>query len=85
MFVAEILFFSFFFDLYPALCLFFIVLLYLLAPTVFFRSWMNALFGSSVHLLKTLPLDLTSRELLVYGGLILLMFWLGISWQAFII
>ena len=38
MFVAEILFFSFFFDLFPALALFFVVLLYLLVPTVFFRS-----------------------------------------------
>ncbi len=85
MFVAEILFFSFFFDLYPLLCLIFIVLLYLLAPTVFFRSWMNALFGSSIHLLRTIPLDLTLKELLTYGGLIILMFWLGISWQAFIV
>lgn len=85
MFVAEILFFGFCFDLYPVLCLFLITLLYLIAPTVFFRSWMNAIFGSSVQLLKTLPLDLTSRELLVYGGLIVLMFWLGVSWQSFII
>ncbi len=85
MFVAEILFFSFFFDLYPWLCLVFIVLLYLLAPTFFFRSWMNALFGSSNHLLKTIPVDLTSRELLVFGGLIVLMFWLGLSWQSFVI
>jgi len=38
MFIAEILFFSFFFDLYPTLCLFYIVLLYLLGPTMFFRS-----------------------------------------------
>lgn len=85
MFVAEILFFSFFFDLYPLLCLIFIVLLYLLAPTVFFRSWMNALFGSSVHLLRTIPADLQAKELLCYGGLIVLMFWLGVSWQSFII
>lgn len=85
MFVAEILFFSFFFDLYPLLCLVLIVLLYLLAPTVFFRSWMNALFGSSTHLLRTIPLDLTAKELLVYGGLVLLMFWLGVSWQSFLI
>ena len=85
MFVSEILFFSFFFDLYPVLCLIFIVLLYLLAPTVFFRSWMNALFGSSVHLLRTIPQDLTSKELLTYGGLIVLMFWLGVSWQSFIV
>jgi len=85
MFVAEILFFSFFFDLYPLLCLILVVLLYLLAPTVFFRSWMNALFGSSIHILRTVPLDLTSKELLVYGGLVVLMFWLGVSWQSFIV
>jgi NADH:ubiquinone oxidoreductase subunit 4 (subunit M) len=85
MFVAEILFFSFFFDLYPALTLFYIVLLYLLAPTFFFRSWMNALFGSSSHLLRVVPVDLTSRELLVYGGLVVLMFWLGVSWQSLLV
>lgn len=38
MFVSEILFFSFFFDLFPLLCLFLIVLLYLIGPTFFFRS-----------------------------------------------
>lgn len=85
MFVAEILFFSFLFDLYPLLCLLLVVLLYLLAPTVFFRSWMNALFGSSAHLSKTIPLDLTVKELLTYGSLIILMFWLGVSWQAFVV
>ena len=85
MFVAEILFFSFFFDLFPALALFFVVLLYLLVPTVFFRSWMNTLFGSSAHLLRTIPLDLTSKELTLYGGLIILMFWLGFSWQSFLV
>src|SRR6201995_3080077 len=37
-FIAEFLFFSFFFDLFPLLCLFFILLLYLLGPTFFFRS-----------------------------------------------
>jgi NADH-quinone oxidoreductase subunit M len=84
MFVSEILFFSFFFDLFPSLCLFYIVFLYLLGPTFFFRSWMNVLFGSSVHLLKRLPADLTSRESLLYIGLIVLMFWLGVTWQAFI-
>jgi len=84
MFVAEILFFSFFFDLFPLLCLIFIVLLYLIGPTFFFRSWMNVLFGSSIQLLKTLPLDLSSKELLVFLGLIVLMFWLGITWQSFV-
>jgi NADH:ubiquinone oxidoreductase subunit 4 (subunit M) len=79
MFIAEILFFSFCFDLYPLLCLIFIVLLYWLAPTVFFRTWMNALFGSSAYYLRQLPLDLNSKELLLYGSLIILMFWLGLS------
>jgi hypothetical protein len=58
--------------------------LYLIGPTFFFRSWMNTLFGSSTHFLKTLPSDLNSREVLLYGGLIILMFWLGVTWQAFI-
>lgn len=84
MFVAEILFFSFFFDLFPLLCLIFIILLYLLGPTFFFRSWMNVLFGSSVQMLKVIPVDLSSKELVTFGGLIFLMFWLGITWQAFI-
>lgn len=85
MFVAEILFFSFCFDLYPFLCLIFVVLLYLIAPTIFFRNWMNALFGASVQLTRTLPLDLSSKELLVYSSFIVLMFWLGVSWQSFIV
>lgn len=38
MFVSEILFFSFFFDLFPSLCLLLIVFLYLIGPTFFFRS-----------------------------------------------
>ena len=84
MFISEILFFSFFFDLFPSLCLLLIIFLYLIGPTFFFRSWMNVLFGSSVHLLRNIPADLTSRELLLYGGLIVLMFWLGLTWQAFL-
>jgi hypothetical protein len=84
MFVAEILFFSFFFDLYPLLTLWFILLLYLLAPTMFFRSWVNMLFGSSRHLLERLPTDLLAKELIIYLGLLLLMFWLGFTWQAFL-
>jgi NADH:ubiquinone oxidoreductase subunit 4 (subunit M) len=74
MFVTEILFFGFFFDLFPLLCLILIVLLYLLGPTFFFRSWVNVLFGSSVFFSKTLPIDLTFKELLLYGGLLILMY-----------
>lgn len=84
MFVSEILFFSFFFDLFPLLCFFLIILLYLIGPTFFFRSWMNVLFGSSLQLLKTLPVDLSSKELIIFNGLIILMFWLGITWQSFV-
>jgi hypothetical protein len=28
---------------------------------------------------------LSSKELLIYGGNLLLMFWLGFSWQSFIL
>ena len=85
MFIAEILFFSFFFDLYPLLTLWFILLLYLVTPTMFFRSWTNVLFGMSDFFDRQIPLDLTFKELISYGGLLLLMFWLGISWQIFIV
>lgn len=84
MFIAEILFFSFCFDLFPLLTLILVFLLYLLGPTMFFRSWMNVLFGSSTQLLKKLPVDLTSKEVVLYNSLILLMFWLGVTWQSFI-
>ena len=73
-FIAEFLFFSFFFDLFPLLCLFLITLLYFLGPTFFFRSWMNILFGLSINIHKTIPLDLSSKEIIIYGGLLLLMF-----------
>jgi NADH-quinone oxidoreductase subunit M len=83
-FIAEILFFSFFFDLFPFLCLFLIPFLYLIGPTFFFRSWMNVLFGLSFNIYKKIPLDLTSKEYLLYFGLAFLMFWLGFTWQTFI-
>ena len=83
-FIAEFLFFSFFFDLFPILSVFLLVLLYLLGPTFFFRSWMNILFGLSQNFLKKIPLDLNTKELITYNGLIALMFWLGISWQLFV-
>jgi NADH:ubiquinone oxidoreductase subunit 4 (subunit M) len=38
MFITEILFFSFFFDLYPLLSLWFIFFLYLVGPTMYFRT-----------------------------------------------
>jgi len=84
-FISEVLFFSFFFDLYPGAALFLILFLYLLGPTFFLRSWMNALFGFSHRLLLQLPTDLSYRELILFLGLPFLMYWLGISWQAFVV
>jgi hypothetical protein len=84
MFIAEILFFTFFLDLFPIAAIWLILLLYLLAPTFFFRSWMNLLFGSSYFFKRQLPLDLLLKELLLYLGLLILMFWLGLTWQCFI-
>lgn len=83
-FIAEFLFFTFLLDLFPILCFFLLILLYLLAPTFFFRSWFNVLFGLSVNIFKKVPLDLTSRELIIYSGTLFLIFWLGYSWQTFI-
>ena len=83
-FIAEFLFFSFFFDLFPILTLFLIPILYLITPTFFFRSWMNVLFGLSLNVFKKIPLDLNSKEFNLYFGIILIMFWLGFTWQIFI-
>ena len=84
-FISEFLFFSFFFDFFPVMCLTLIVLLYLLGPTFFFRSWMNVMFGYSNSLKSTLPADLSSRELFLFLSILILMYWLGISWQSFIL
>jgi NADH:ubiquinone oxidoreductase subunit 4 (subunit M) len=83
-FVAEFLFFSFFLDFFPMLALFLITFLYLIGPTFFFRSWLNVMFGFSYSFVTTLPMDLSTREFILFTGVILLMYWLGISWQFFI-
>lgn len=82
-FIAEFLFFTFFFDMFPVLALFLLIFLYLLGPSFFFRSWVNVLFGSASNSFKKIPTDLTNREFVVYFGLLLVMFWLGFSWQCF--
>ena len=83
-FIAEFLFFSFCFDLFPELSVFFLILLYLLVPTFFFRTWVNVMFGLSKASHNPLLLDINSKELLIYGFLIALMIWLGFSWQSFL-
>lgn len=84
-FISEFLFFSFFFDLFPIMCLFLIILLYLIAPTFFFRSWMNAMFGKSSCLMLSAPVDLSTRESILFFGIPYLMYWLGVSWQSFVV
>ena len=83
-FVSEILFFSFFLDLFPACTLFLLVFLYLIGPTFFFRSWMNMMFGFSDKLLKRLPSDVSTREFILFVSVPALMYWLGIAWQSFV-
>lgn len=84
-FVSEFLFFSFMFDLFPLLSLFLLVFLYLFGPTFFLRSWMNLMFGYPTTLNSKLPQDLNSRELLLFVGIPFLMYWLGVSWQSFLV
>jgi hypothetical protein len=63
------------------MALFLILFLYLIGPTFFFRSWLNVMFGFSYWLSSTLPLDLSIREVILFAGIPLFMYWLGISWQ----
>jgi hypothetical protein len=42
------------------------------------------LFGLSTAIKKIIPLDLNSKEFILYFGIIFLMFWLGFTWNSFI-
>lgn len=84
-FVSEFLFFSFMFDLFPVLSLFLLVFLYLFGPTFFLRSWMNLMFGFPTTMKGSIPQDLNSRELILFSGIPFLMYWLGVSWQSFVL
>jgi NADH:ubiquinone oxidoreductase subunit 4 (subunit M) len=84
-FVSEFLFFSFMFDLFPVLAFFLLVFLYLLGPSFFLRSWMNLMFGFTQTLSSRLPVDLTTREFILFYGIAFLMYWLGFSWQFLVI
>nr|ASY95723.1 Nad4 [Stylonychia lemnae] len=83
-FIAEFIFFSYLFDLFPVLSILLLILLYLLGPTFFFRSWMNVMFGLSFRVLNKSTVDLLKIELVIFSFLIALMFWLGFTWQSFI-
>lgn len=83
-FISEILFFSFLLDIFPLFCFILIPLLYFFGPTFFFRSWVNVLFGLSSFINKKIPLDLNSKEFFLFVSIVILMFWLGLSWSSFI-
>ena len=84
-FISEFLFFTFSFDLLPFISIILFFLVYLLLPTFFFRSWFNFLFSSSTSFYKKIPQDLDSREVLFFSFMIFLLFWLGLTWQVFLI
>lgn len=83
-FIAEFLFFSFCFDLFPIVAILLFVLLYFLLPTFFLRTWMNVMFGLSVNIYKKLPQDLDSREFILFCFMFFILFWFGFTWQSFI-
>jgi hypothetical protein len=59
--------------------------MYLLAPSFFYKSWLNVMFGFSSFNLLYSQKDLNSREFLLYVFLCLIVYWLGFTWQSFII
>lgn len=81
-FVCEVLFFSYLIDLFPLLACLLILFLYVLAPSFFFRSWFNVMFGMSQFFFKKNPLDLTVREFAAIASIELLIYYLGWSWQT---
>lgn len=83
-FIAEFLFFTFIFDLYPLITFLLFILIYLFVPSFFLRSWMNVMFGLSVNIFKTIPQDLDSRELLLFFFIFFILFWFGFTWQSFL-
>ena len=83
-FISEVLFFSFFLDLFPTCALFLLFFLYFVGPTFFFRSWMNMMFGFSKKLTLKLPADVSKREFILFSSIPILMYWLGVAWQSFI-
>jgi NADH:ubiquinone oxidoreductase subunit 4 (subunit M) len=83
-FLAEFMFFSYLWDLFPLMYLLVSILIYLILACFYMKVWMNLLFGSPYLHIK-LTLDLDKSELLIFSSLIVLIFWLGFTWYSFII
>ena len=84
-FISEVLFYTFFFDINPITGCILLFLMYLLAPSFFYKSWLNVMFGFSSFNLLYSQKDLNSREFLLYVFLCFIVYWLGFTWQSFII
>lgn len=78
-FISEFLFFTFSFDLLPCISLLLFLLIYLLLPIFFFRTWFNVMFSSSVSFYRRIPQDLDTRELVFYLFMVFTLFWLGVT------
>lgn len=78
-FIAEVLFFLFMLDFMPMLSIILLVLLYLIVPTLFFKSWWSTLCGESINLSNEVRKDMDSVEFLVVFSLSLVLFWLGLT------
>jgi len=83
-FIAESLFFTFMSDLWPTASLYFFILLYLFGPLFYFKGWVSTLFSYSFLLSKRIPLDVTNRESLIFFGIPVLLYWLGVWWPTLI-
>lgn len=83
-FISEFLFFSFLFDLFPFFCLILMVLLYFFLATFFMKIWMNVLFSSVPHYKNIISLDVDKSEFTIFSFFLILIFWLGNTWQVFL-
>ncbi len=77
-FLSEYIFFLCLFDLNPGLFLLFTILLYFINPILIFRAWITVLYGKSYLQLISPGTDLTAREFLIIGFLLLQLMLLGI-------
>lgn len=83
-FISEFLLFTFLIDLFPLYSFFVVFLVYILLASFFLRLWMNILFSSVNYYKKSVVLDLDKTELLIFSFFIVLIFWLGNTWQSYI-
>jgi NADH-quinone oxidoreductase subunit M len=83
-FVSEFLFFMFLLDFSPLLFSLLLFFLYFLSPSFFFRLWLNVLF-SFPPVTRAIPADVSKIELLLLGFFIVLSFWLGLTWQIYLL